>query len=100
MHGFDGGGYHILASRRPIPARTGDQLAERMPEKARRDVVEWSPESTSAALLGAIVDSDFDPAGVLDSDPSVIVTDDHPYNEYCLLRRIWEWWTGTYTDVL
>lgn len=100
MHGFDGWGYHILASERPIPARSGPELAERMPELARRDVVEWSGDRSPESLLGAIVDSEFDAITIIENNPNVIITDDHPFNEYCLLRRLWEWWTGTHTIAL
>lgn len=99
MRACDRYGYHILASQHPIPVRSGAELAERLPDRARGDIVEWSPNRTPGSLLGAIVDSEFDPIAVIGNDSSVIITDNHPFNEYCLLRRLWQSWTGMYTIV-
>jgi predicted membrane-bound spermidine synthase len=97
---FDGWGYHILCSMQPIAERTGSELFARLPEAARRDLVEWSSGRTGESLLAAAIATPVDVMSALGSDPSIVITDDRPYNEYYLLRRLWEWWTGTYTIVL
>jgi predicted membrane-bound spermidine synthase len=97
---FDGWGYHILCSLHPIAKRNGSELIARLPDAARRDLVEWSPDRTAESLLEAAIAVPVDVNGALDDSPSVIITDDRPFNEYYLLRRLWEWWTGTYTIVL
>ncbi len=100
MRGFDGWGYHILASRVPFPPWTSADLAVRLPEAARRDLLEWSPGESAESLLNLVLATRFDPQEVLHRDLRVEITDDRPYNEYYLLRRLWQWWTGKYTIVL
>jgi spermidine synthase len=90
---------HILASERPIPRRTAEELAQRLPEKAQRDLVEWSADRTPESMFAEILASEFEPSELLDSDPRVMITDDRPYNEYCLLRRLREWWTNTHASM-
>jgi predicted membrane-bound spermidine synthase len=97
---FDGWGYHMLCSLQPLPQRSASELFARLPEAARRDLVEWTPHRSGESLLGAVIESPIPITTVLDNSSSVIITDDHPYNEYYLLRRLWEWWTGTYVIVL
>lgn len=97
---YNGWGYHMLCSQQPIPERSVLELYARMPEAARRDLVEWTPDRTGESLLAAVTATPFAARDVLNESPSVVVTDDHPYNEYYLLRRIWEWFTGTHTTVM
>lgn len=100
MRAFDGWGYHILASSAPIPPRTSAELAARLPAAARRDLLEWSPNQSAESLLNLVLSTRFDPHEMLHRDPRVEITDDRPYNEYYLLRRLWQWWSGSYTIVL
>src|SRR5258708_19815691 len=37
-------GYHFLASMTPIPELTPAELVARLPERARRDLMEWNPD--------------------------------------------------------
>ncbi|MES2790798.1 MAG: fused MFS/spermidine synthase [Planctomycetota bacterium] len=97
---FDGWGYHMLCSLHPLPDRTASELFARMPETARKDLVEWNSDRSGESFLEAVIASRVVATDVLSEDPTVIITDDRPYNEYYLLRRCWEWWTGTYTIVL
>ncbi|SFH99274.1 spermine/spermidine synthase domain-containing protein [Planctomicrobium piriforme] len=90
--GFDGYGCHMLASLQPIPERSTADLLARMPEAARRDLVEWDPETTLEQVLA----QPYAVADLLDPDRVVIITDDRPFNEYYLLRRLAENWNGTY----
>ena len=41
-----GGGWHFLASMRPIPARNAADLVARMPPAAIVDLMEWGPATT------------------------------------------------------
>jgi hypothetical protein len=97
---FDGWGCHILCSMQPLPVRTARELFERLPDKARRDLVEWSPGRTGESLLDAVTSSSADAIHGISSNPNVVITDDSPFNEYYLLRRLWEWFTGTQEIVL
>lgn len=82
----EGWGWHILASREPIPSRTAEQLASRLPKAAARDLLEMGPQKTAAkqfqALLGTEVTLDS-----LISPGASGLRDDRPVNEYFFLRR-------------
>jgi hypothetical protein len=99
MRGFDGIGYHVLASLNPIVRRSGVDLAANLPERARQDLAEWTKGRSAESVLSAVVDSELDVAELLDPDSRASITDDHPYNEYCLMRRLNEWRTGTHVTI-
>jgi hypothetical protein len=88
-----------MASERPIPMLSAAELAARLPEKAREDLLEWTPGFGAELLFAGILVSEFDPRDRLSADPSVIVTDDRPFNEYFLLRRTRAQRRGTYAEV-
>jgi hypothetical protein len=67
---------------------TGAQLAARMPTAAQKDLLEWSSTSDLAAGLDQLVSRSTPIEAILYPDPQVRITDDRPYNEYFLLRRL------------
>jgi hypothetical protein len=82
------GGYHFLASMEPIPALTPAEFAERLPEAARRDLLEWNPDDTVASFTAAVLAERTTLATVLpDAAAATAITDDQPFNEYYVLRR-------------
>lgn len=85
---IDGAGSHFLASDREIVLPTGEEAARRMPEAARRDLVEWQGTSTPAALLRDIFHKETPIRVVLREHSHATIRDDHPDNEYFLLRRV------------
>jgi spermidine synthase len=80
-------GQHYLASMSPIPVRTPEELAARMPAGAAADLVEWgsnkTPEKQFGRLLtnGATLDT-----LILLSPDTPALQDDRPINEYYFLR--------------
>ncbi len=80
-------GINFLASLAPLPRRTAADLAARLPAAAAADFVEWGPQTTASAqfedVLGREVTVD-----ALVADEAPRLTDDHPINEYFLLRRL------------
>ena len=44
------GGYHFLASQQPLSVPTIDEFVERLPERARIDLVEWSDHQGPSSL--------------------------------------------------
>ena len=84
----EGSGAHLLGSLEPLEKLDAEKLAARMPESARLDLVEWNAVKDARAYLASICDKEFDPAALLYPDPSIEVTDDKPFNEYFLLRRL------------
>jgi spermidine synthase len=77
----------VLASLDPIANCGPDQLAMVMPSAASDDLLEWSFSAHLPAYLGQVLLKEFSIEQALAPDPRIRVTDDHPYNEYFLLRR-------------
>ena len=82
-----GAGMLILASVEPIDPLTPSQIARSMPSAAADDLLEWRDFETLPEYLAAVVSGEFEMEQELDPDLRVRITDDHPYNEYFLLRR-------------
>jgi spermidine synthase len=85
----EGWGLHILASDRPIGDAPGDTLAARLPEAARRDLLEWWPRWNAAAPLARVVRQEVPFPTVQALAPGTpAISDDRPVNEYFMLRRL------------
>lgn len=80
-------GLLVLASMEPIASLAPSQVAIAMPDAAADDLLEWSPSRDLPAYLAQILSKEFPIEQELDPDPRIRITDDHPYNEYFLLRR-------------
>jgi spermidine synthase len=82
-------GTHYVASMQPIRIPTAEEFAARLPENARRDLVEWNTgDRRNFHTFIAEVLKRQNPIGdFLEADARIVVTDDRPYNEYYLLRR-------------
>jgi hypothetical protein len=71
----------------PIEKLTPGQLAARMPEPAKKDLLEWNPSGNAPEYLGAVVQNEIPLNRFLNQDPEFQITDDDPLNEYFLLRQ-------------
>ncbi|HTZ96735.1 MAG TPA: fused MFS/spermidine synthase [Terriglobales bacterium] len=100
-----GAGLHFLASDTPLPRRTAEELAARMPSSAARDLTEWGPEKTAAGNFALVLGKEETIEEVLARDVQApALTDDRPVNEFYALRRYvrpglqrtWTWLTGTH----
>jgi len=85
---IDGPGMHLLASMDPIEKLTPGQLAARMPESAREDLLEWSSIRNPATYLASVVLREIQLDQVLNTNTDIQITDDDPINEYFLLRQM------------
>jgi len=83
-----GWGSHMLASSEPIEQLNANQLAARMPESAKKDLLEWNDSQDAPAYIGLVVNREVFVPKLLNPDPKVQITDDQPYNEYFLLRQV------------
>ena len=82
------GGFHFLASTRPIPGRTAAELANRTPAAATRDYVEWGPEATVEKQFAILLQSEMPLDQMLAEAPlAPALGDDQPMNEYYVVRR-------------
>ena len=80
--------FHFLASDHPIVRRTAQELADRMPERALRDLLEWGPSATAAQQLSIILGRELSLDQMTAGAPlEPALQDDLPANEYFFLRR-------------
>jgi len=84
----EGWGIHLLASAEPIERLDANQLAARMPESAKQDLLEWNDSQDAPAYIGRVIKNEVSVPELLNPDPEVEITDDQPYNEYFLLRAL------------
>lgn len=93
-------GLHFLASNDPIPEKTAEELATRMPASAAHDLVEWGPGATPEANFAIVLGKEHSIQEILARDPQApVLTDDRPVNEFYALhryispdlRRAWAW---------
>jgi spermidine synthase len=80
-------GVHILASMEPIAGKSASQLAEAMPERAKRDILEWSKTGDLTADLQNVLSKEIQITNELNADLKFAITDDQPFNEYFFLRQ-------------
>ena len=82
-----GWGLHILASMDPIENLTGAQLVAKMPDNAKKDLLEWSPTPDLTSYMNTVLSREIPVQDLFIPDPNAQLTDDKPLNEYFLLRR-------------
>jgi spermidine synthase len=81
-------GYHFLASASPIRDITPAEFVTRLPEPAKRDLMEWNPNISIERMAENILSRRTDLEKLLPAaGKNIVVTDDLPYNEYFILRR-------------
>ena len=83
-----GWGIHLLASMEPIEQLDAEQLTARMPESAKEDLVEWNDSKDAMAYLNKVITNEVSIPALLNPDPKIQITDDKPFNEYFLIRRL------------
>ena len=83
-----GWGIHLLASMEPIEQIDAEQLTARMPESAKKDLVEWNDSKDAMAYLNKVITNEVSIPALLNPDPKIQITDDKPFNEYFLIRRL------------
>jgi spermidine synthase len=85
---IEGWGIHLIASMKPIEQLDSAQLAARMPADAKKDLLEWDDSQDAPTYLAQVITNEYTIPPILNPDPDVQVTDDRPFNEYFLLRRL------------
>jgi spermidine synthase len=84
----EGWGLHFIASMDPLESLNADKMLERMPEAAKADLAEWGPGADLRSDIATVLGEELPIARVLPAHPNNVITDDRPYNEYFLLRRV------------
>ena len=84
----EGWGYHLLASRSPISSISPEQFLKKIPQNAKKDLMEWNFSNlTDLQYAQIILSGKIDIKNLLNNDKSIEVTDNQPFNEYYLLRK-------------
>ena len=90
---IEGWGYHFLASNEPIQTLSAEQLAAKLPEKAKSDLLEWinhdqsTKETTLVNAIQSVLGRERDINSLLSPNKSIKINDDHPFNEYFWWRQ-------------
>ena len=88
FHSVEGWGYHFLGSESPLPNPTAAELAQRLPDKAATDFLEWGPETTPEGQFADVLKREISLDDLIQQAPSAsALRDDRPVNEYYLTRR-------------
>jgi len=94
-----GWGYHFIASTSSMNKPTVQQMLDRMPKKARQDIMEWIDNAKTEDVIRTILHMEIPLRKALNTDAMIKITDDRPYNEYYLLRRIMDRNKGVFYTV-
>jgi spermidine synthase len=86
-------GFHFLASERPLPNLTAEQLKRRLPPEAAVDMVEWQPlgknDVTILTAFDSLLKSEIPIEAMINQSPTTpALSDDRPINEYYMLRLV------------
>lgn len=82
------GGNHFIAAMHPLEVPTVETMISRMPPNARRDLMEWEEGKVDLKNLVSQVLSLEVSRDSIPTSSDVVITDDQPYNEYFILRRL------------
>jgi len=94
FHSLDNRGFHMLASDHPILPRTPQELAERMPQSAVQDLLEWGPATTADQQFAIVLGRELTLDQMTSGAPTApALQDDRPENEYFFLRQYLHWRT-------
>jgi spermidine synthase len=81
-------GLYFLASHHPIPNRNAEELVQRMPATAIKDLVEWRLDPDPQVPLAGVLKNEIPIAQLIAEAPHApALQDDLPVNEYYVLRR-------------
>jgi len=82
-----GWGIHFLASDKPIPQRSPEELLSHMPPAAINDLMEWGPYRDPVTQFASVVTREIPMDSLVARVPDApAMEDDRPVNEYYLLR--------------
>ena len=86
---FPDWGFQFLASKEPIPYRTGAELVQHMPPSAVRDLMEWPVDPTPEQEMSYVLRKEKSLGDFIAADPNAqAMRDDRPVNEYAMLRTL------------
>jgi spermidine synthase len=82
-----GWGFHFTASDRPILRPTAEEMVQRMPPAAVRDMMEWGPEATPEKQFSVVLNRECSMSQIIALAPAApAMVDNWPVNEYFVMR--------------
>jgi len=90
-----GWGFHFIASLAPLRQFTAQEMVARMPQRAVADLLEWFPGLNAEAIVQGMLSMPVDLPKGSSLNAGMMITDDRPYNEYYLMRRLKDRLAGT-----
>jgi spermidine synthase len=91
FHWYENWGYLFLASDRPLPERSAQELAARLSPQSAADFVEWGPEDTAEGQFAMLLNQQMSLDDLIAEAPETPpMRDDRPINEYFALRWVRE----------
>ena len=88
FHSVEGWGYHFIASMQPFEMPNAEDFEKRLPPKARADLMEWFRGENLQQLYQIVKTHEVPIKSMLGSNSDISITDDHPFNEYFLMRYL------------
>jgi spermidine synthase len=86
---LDAYGIHFLASSKPLSLASGSILANRLPQPAAMDFVEWGPKASQEEQFQEVLSQEISLDDLVSRDMRApVLRDDQPFNEYYLLRNM------------
>jgi len=86
---LDAYGIHFLASSKPLPLASSSILANRLPQPAAMDFVEWGPKDSQKEQFQEVLSQETSLDDLISRDVRApVLRDDQPFNEYYLLRNM------------
>ena len=86
---IEGWGYHLLASKSPLPAPSAATLASHLPPAAVADLLEWGPAHDAEQQFARVLNREVSLDELIGQSSGVpVLQDDRPVNEYFISRRV------------
>jgi hypothetical protein len=80
-------GYHFIASSTSFETPSEQDMLSRLPESAKKDLLEWYPDQSIEAIVKNILDKEIPVHELLNENAAFFISDNRPVNEYFMLRR-------------
>jgi spermidine synthase len=86
---IEGAGTHYTASTKPIRVPSTEEFVARLPDPAKRDLIEWNTADLRDVhvFVSKVLERQIPIDTLLNPDTGIAITDDRPFNEYYVLRR-------------
>ena len=98
-HSIENWGYHFIASSTPFETPSEQDMLSRLPESAKKDLLEWYPGQSIEAVVKDVLNKEIPVQALLKEDETFFISDNQPVNEYYMLRRWRDRLRGQFQEV-